>query len=88
MDRDLVYMERDLKYKEEAYVAAKKAVDGLHARKREMHEHLALMVLSSAKRKEEKLTELLERVGLSSDDAAASASQVVGTAGQATEAPR
>ncbi|KAJ1454875.1 hypothetical protein M885DRAFT_521162 [Pelagophyceae sp. CCMP2097] len=69
-DRDLVWLERDLKQKEEAHKAARNTVETLQGRKREMHEHLALMVLSSEKRKEEKLTELLARV---SEHAAANA---------------
>lgn len=67
-DRDLVWLERDFKMKEAAYVKAKEAFEAAQARKRTMHEHLALMVLSSEKRKEEKLNELISRMNEKPED--------------------
>ena len=61
-DRDIVWLERDFKTKEALFVKARDALEAAQARKRTMHEHLALMVLSSEKRKEEKLDELERRM--------------------------
>jgi hypothetical protein len=60
--RDLAWLERDFKTKEAAYVKAKDAREAALAKKRTMHEQLALLVLSSEKRKEEKLNELIDRM--------------------------
>ena len=60
--RDLAWLERDFKTKEAAYVKAKDAHEAALAKKRTMHEQLALLVLSSEKRKEEKLNELIDRM--------------------------
>lgn len=62
IDRQLVWLERDFKHKEAAFKKAKDAFEGLDQRKRSLHEHLALMVLSSEKRKEAKLNELLAQM--------------------------
>lgn len=62
VDRKLVWLDQDMKRKEVAYSKAKQAFETLDARKRSMHEHLALIVLSSEKRKEAKLNELLARM--------------------------
>lgn len=62
VDRQLALLERDYKQKEAAYTKAKDAYESTDARKRSMHEHLALMVLSSEKRKEEKLNELMAKM--------------------------
>ena len=60
--RDLAWLDRDFKTKEAAYVKAKDAREAALAKKRTMHEQLALLVLSSEKRKEEKLNELIDRM--------------------------
>lgn len=62
IDRKLFYLRGDMKRKEEAYAKAKEAFDSMDAKKRSMHEHLALMVLSSEKRKEDKLNELMAKM--------------------------
>ena len=66
-DRDLVWLERDFKTKEAAYVKAKEAFETAAGRKREIKESMTLLVLSSERRKEEKLNELMAK--MSSDDA-------------------
>mmetsp|Transcript_22779 Transcript_22779/g.73277 ORF Transcript_22779/g.73277 Transcript_22779/m.73277 type:complete len:188 (-) Transcript_22779:562-1125(-) len=62
IDRRLFYLERDYKQKEAAYQKAKEAFESLEGKKRSMREHLALMVLSSEKRKEDKLNELMAKM--------------------------
>mmetsp|Transcript_12929 Transcript_12929/g.51777 ORF Transcript_12929/g.51777 Transcript_12929/m.51777 type:complete len:204 (+) Transcript_12929:1-612(+) len=62
IDRQLVWLERDYRSKEAAFHKAKSAYEGMQQRKRALHEHLAIMVLSSEKRKEEKLTDLLAKM--------------------------
>lgn len=60
--RDIAWLERDFNNKERSYLAAKTALEGARSRKSGMHEQLALLVLSSEKRKEEKLDELERRI--------------------------
>ena len=67
-DRDLVWLERDFKTKEAAYVKAKEAFETAAGRKREIKESMTLLVLSSERRKEEKLNELMAKMD-SNDDA-------------------
>lgn len=62
MQRDIAWLERDFNNKETSYLAAKTALEGARSRKSGMHEQLALLVLSSEKRKEEKLDELERRI--------------------------
>ena len=62
-DRDLVWLERDFKTKEAAYVKAKEAFETAAGRKREIKESMTLLVLSSERRKEEKLNELMAQLG-------------------------
>ncbi|KAJ8605087.1 hypothetical protein CTAYLR_000362 [Chrysophaeum taylorii] len=62
LDRKLVWVSRDYKIKEQAYHKAKDEYEQLEARKRSMHEHLALVVLSSEKRRTEKLNDLLAKM--------------------------
>ena len=61
-DRDLVWLERDFKTKEAAYVKAKEAFETAAGRKREIKESMTLLVLSSERRKEEKLNELMAKM--------------------------
>ena len=63
VDRELVWLQRDFLSKQTAFEKAKDSLQTASARKRTMHEHLALMVLSSEKRKEEKLNQLLAQMG-------------------------
>ena len=66
-DRDLVWLERDFKTKEAAYVKAKEAFETAAGRKREIKESMTLLVLSSERRKEEKLNELMAKMGTNDD---------------------
>ena len=66
-DRDLVWLERDFKTKEAAYVKAKEAFETAAGRKREIKESMTLLVLSSERRKEEKLNELMAKMGANDD---------------------
>ena len=61
-DRDLVWLERDFKTKEAAYVKAKEAFETAAGRKREIKESMTLLVLNSERRKEEKLNELMAKM--------------------------
>ena len=70
-DRDLVWLERDFKTKEAAYVKAKEAFETAAGRKREIKESMTLLVLSSERRKEEKLNELMAMDADSSDESGA-----------------
>ena len=67
-DRDLVWLERDFKTKEAAYLKAKEAFETAAGRKREIKESMTLLVLNSERRKEEKLNELMAKMD-SNDDA-------------------
>ena len=66
-DRDLVWLERDFKTKEAAYVKAKEAYETAAGRKREIKESMTLLVLNSERRKEEKLNELMARMDADDD---------------------
>ena len=66
-DRDLVWLERDFKTKEAAYVKAKEAYETAAGRKREIKESMTLLVLNSERRKEEKLNELMARMDANDD---------------------
>ena len=77
-DRDIVWLQRDFKNKEAAYLKAKEAHEGAVARKRGICENLALLVLSSEKRKEEKLNELMQRMNAASEDTAPTDEQLLG----------
>ena len=68
-DRDLVWLERDFKTKEAAYVKAKEAFETAAGRKREIKESMTLLVLNSERRKEEKLNELMAKMDSNDDDA-------------------
>ena len=72
------WLERDFKLKETAYLKAKDAVEAARARKAEMTEGLALMVLSSEKRKEEKLSELLAKMADGTDSEGPTDEQLLG----------
>jgi len=60
LDRTLYRAERDLKAKAEAHRVAEERAEALRAEKKALREHLAMMVLGSEARKEEKLRELLD----------------------------
>ena len=66
-DRDLVWLERDFKTKEAAYVKAKEAYETAAGRKREIKESMTLLVLNSERRKEEKLNELMAKMDADDD---------------------
>ena len=66
-DRDLVWLERDFKTKEAAYVKAKEAFETAAGRKREIKESMTLLVLNSERRKEEKLNELMAKMDADDD---------------------
>ena len=68
-DRDLVWLERDFKTKEAAYLKAKEAFETAAGRKREIKESMTLLVLNSERRKEEKLNELMAKMDSNDDDA-------------------
>ena len=68
-DRDLVWLERDFKTKEAAYIKAKEAFETAAGRKREIKESMTLLVLNSERRKEEKLNELMAKMDSNDDDA-------------------
>ena len=68
-DRDLVWLERDFKTKEAAYVKAKEAFETAAGRKREIKESMTLLVLNSERRKEEKLNELMAKMDANDGDA-------------------
>jgi len=66
-DRDLVWLERDFKTKEAAYLKAKEAFETAAGRKREIKESMTLLVLNSERRKEEKLNELMAKMDADDD---------------------
>ena len=66
-DRDLVWLERDFKTKEAAYLKAKEAFETAAGRKREIKESMTLLVLNSERRKEEKLNELMAKMDTNDD---------------------
>ena len=66
-DRDLVWLERDFKTKEAAYLKAKEAFETAAGRKREIKESMTLLVLNSGRRKEEKLNELMAKMDADDD---------------------
>ena len=66
-DRDLVWLERDFKTKQAAYVKAKEAFETAAGRKREIKESMTLLVLNSERRKEEKLNELMAKMDADDD---------------------
>ena len=68
-DRDLVWLERDFKTKQAAYVKAKEAFETAAGRKREIKESMTLLVLNSERRKEEKLNELMAKMDTNDDGA-------------------
>ena len=59
MSKRLAAANADAKRKKDAYEAAAATAARLEQEKKELHEHLAMMVLSSEQRKEDKLKELL-----------------------------
>ena len=66
-DRDLVWLERDFKTKQAAYVKAKEAFETAAGRKREIKESMTLLVLNSERRKEEELNELMAKMDTNDD---------------------
>ena len=63
LSKRLAAANADAKRKKDAYEAAAATASKLEQEKKELHEHLAMMVLSSEQRKEDKLKELLAAMG-------------------------
>ena len=63
LSKRLAAANTDAKRKKDAYEAAAATASRLEQEKKELHEHLAMMVLSSEQRKEDKLKELLAAMG-------------------------
>ena len=63
LSKRLAAANTDAKRKKDAYEAAAATASKLAQEKKELHEHLAMMVLSSEQRKEDKLKELLAAMG-------------------------
>jgi len=63
LSKRLAAANTDAKRKKDAYEAAAATASKLEQEKKELHEHLAMMVLSSEQRKEDKLKELLAAMG-------------------------
>jgi hypothetical protein len=63
LSKRLAAANADAKRKKDAYEAAAATASRLEQEKKELHEHLAMMVLSSEQRKEDKLKELLAAMG-------------------------
>ena len=63
LSKRLAAANSDAKRKKDAYEAAAATAAKLEQEKKELHEHLAMMVLSSEQRKEDKLKELLAAMG-------------------------